>query len=201
LRKRDPAEAATPAISAPPPAHRRRGRPPVTPGEMKRYPLSLYVTKALKDQLVQASQISGRPLTAEIEARLQRTLEEDRRKSELDLRIDKAMFEVRGAMLVLTGYRGIGAVDTDRHLQQVLAEHGEPGQPGRLLPVEISVTADGDGKVVLVTRRDGLVIRETPLDAGTAARLADELLVVAGSAQKEAPTSIEPTRRRGGRSR
>ena len=75
------------------PARRRRhsagtGGRPVTPGEMKRYPLSLYVTKALKDQLVEASKASGRPLTGEIEARLQRTLEEDRPKDSRSIRID-----------------------------------------------------------------------------------------------------------------
>jgi hypothetical protein len=94
LHKRDPTEAPTQPISAPAP-RRRRGRPPVTPGEMKRYPLSLYVTKALKDQLVEASKASGRPLTGEIEARLQRTLEEDRPKDPRSVRIDALANEIK----------------------------------------------------------------------------------------------------------
>lgn len=61
------------------------------PEEIKRYPLALYVTKALKDELVEASKISGRPLTQEIEARLLRTLAEDRSKDPTKRRLDNAV--------------------------------------------------------------------------------------------------------------
>jgi hypothetical protein len=60
------------------------------PEEIKRYPLALYVTKALKDALVEASKVSGRPLTQEIEARLLRTLEEDRGRDPTKRRLDSA---------------------------------------------------------------------------------------------------------------
>lgn len=63
------------------------------PEEIKRYPLALYVTKALKDELVEASKVSGRPLTQEIEARLLRTLEEDRPKDPTQRRSENATNE------------------------------------------------------------------------------------------------------------
>jgi hypothetical protein len=63
------------------------------PEEIKRYPLALYVTKALKDELVEASKVSGRPLTQEIEARLLRTLEQDRGKDPTKRRLENATQE------------------------------------------------------------------------------------------------------------
>jgi hypothetical protein len=63
------------------------------PEEIKRYPLTLYVTKGLKDELVEASEVSGRPLTQEIEARLLRTLEQDRGKDPTKRLLENATHE------------------------------------------------------------------------------------------------------------
>ena len=227
MRKRDPTEAATPPITAAPAPRRRRGRPPVTPGELKRHPVALYVTKALKDQLVEASKISGRPLTGEIEARLLRTLAEDHGKSELEVRVDKAMVELKETVFLLVGgYHHMGAettlakptpksksrraqrseavgeqpaptdlADDQRHgdrdaggqsARAMLARVGEPGQPGLLVPIEISLLRRDDGSVSIVGRHGGLVISESPpLDIATAQQLAGELLEACESGQKE----------------
>jgi hypothetical protein len=76
-------------LSAPAsPARRPRGRPSVTPGETKRHSVVLYVTRAMKQELDEASKRSGRSLTAEVEARLRRTLDEDRDKSDKELLVD-----------------------------------------------------------------------------------------------------------------
>jgi hypothetical protein len=82
-------------LSAPAnPARRPRGRPSVTPGETKRHSVVLYVTRAMKQELDEASKRSGRSLTAEVEARLQRTLDEDRDKSDNELFIDLVKLEM-----------------------------------------------------------------------------------------------------------
>jgi hypothetical protein len=57
---------------------RRRGRPALPAGEGKRYPLAIRTTKTLKDQLVRASQASGRSLAQEVEHRLELSFMEDR---------------------------------------------------------------------------------------------------------------------------
>lgn len=84
-KQRDATEIATP-IGTPAP-RRRMGRPRIA-DDIKRSPLSLYVTKALKDRLVEASKVSGRPLTQEIEVRLLRTLAEDPGRDEAEVRLD-----------------------------------------------------------------------------------------------------------------
>jgi hypothetical protein len=71
------------------------------------------------------------------------------------------------------------------------AEVGGPGELGRLLPVEISVTLGDDGTVVLVRRHGGQIIGETPIDPGEAKRLAEELLAACG----QEPSAAEPPRR------
>jgi hypothetical protein len=128
---------------------RRRGRPPLPDDEAKRHPLILRTTKGLMDELAKASKASGRSLTEEIEFRLARSLAEDHGKSELDLRLDKAMGELKGAFLVLAGYsRGAGAVDTGRYLlfdQQVLSRHG--------LKVETTAVGDAEPKPKSKSRR------------------------------------------------
>ena len=48
----------------------RRGRPPLAPGEGKRYPIGVRTTKQLKERLEQARLESGRSLAQEIEHRL-----------------------------------------------------------------------------------------------------------------------------------
>jgi len=107
----------SPPISTPAPL-RRRGRPPITPGEAKRFPLSLYVTRALKDELVQAAKLSGVPLTTEIEARLWRTLDQDRSKDKLDLQLDRITDRLRdfmSAVLRDTEIRDVGVWPAEAH--------------------------------------------------------------------------------------
>jgi len=87
-------------------APRRRGRPPRPPETVKRHPLVIRTTQALKEDLVKASNASGRSLTEEIEYRLTRSIAEDHGKSELDLRLDAMMSKVRESMLVVVGYHG-----------------------------------------------------------------------------------------------
>lgn len=155
-----------------------RGRPPLPPGEAKRSPLTIRSTKEMKQALVSAAKASGRPLAQEIEARLQRTLDEDRGKSELEVRLDRAALDLREAMLLFVGYHDIGAVDADTEARAIDylpgrraadMEYGEPGEVARV-PVEIEVTRGEDGNVVLVSRRGGLVMQEakTPLDIAAA---------------------------------
>jgi hypothetical protein len=128
---------------------RRRGRPPLPDDEAKRHPLILRTTKGLMDELAKASKASGRSLTEEIEFRLARSLAEDHGKSELELRVDKAMAQLKGAFLVLAGYSGApGAVDTGRYLlfdQQVLLRHG--------LKVETTAVRDAEPKPKRKSRR------------------------------------------------
>jgi len=152
-----------------------RGRPPLPSGEAKRTPLTIRSTEEMKQALVSAAKASGRSLAQEIEARLHRTLDEDRGKSELEVRIEIAAAEIKQAMLVLVGFHGTGAVDTEarqaggQSRRAADMEYGEPGEVARL-PVEIEITRGEDGNVVLVSRRGGLVIQETqtPLDIAAA---------------------------------
>jgi hypothetical protein len=80
--------------------------------------VALYVTKALKDELVGASKVSGRPLTQEIEARLLRTLEEDRSKTPTNRRLENASHESWVGIL-----RGV------RELTRLSWEAGVEGTP------------------------------------------------------------------------
>jgi hypothetical protein len=203
LRKRDPTEVATPI--SPPAPRRRLGRPPRTPGDVKRYPLSLYVTKELKERLVEASKVSGRPLTQEIEDRLQRTFEEDRGKDEREIRLDILAREIielvrrnwEAGPLVVSGYRppseaageplartddpALDQHDGDRKAgdqtrHPVDMQYGE-SRKGPRLPVEIEVARGEDGNVVLFSRRGGVVIQETqtPVDIAAAIQLVGEV--------------------------
>jgi hypothetical protein len=86
--------------------------------EIKRYPLARYVTNALKDELVEASKVSGRPLTQEIEARLLRTLREDRSKDPTKRRLENSTQES-----LVRIFRGIS------ELTRVSWEAGAEGTP------------------------------------------------------------------------
>jgi hypothetical protein len=54
------------------------GRPPLAPGEGKKYPLAIRSTRELKAALVKASQTSGRSMAQEIEHRLEQSLYDQR---------------------------------------------------------------------------------------------------------------------------
>jgi hypothetical protein len=49
---------------------RRRGRPPLPPGEAKHFPLTIRTTKAQKDELLRAAKAAGRSLAEEVDFRL-----------------------------------------------------------------------------------------------------------------------------------
>jgi hypothetical protein len=54
---------------------RRMGRPPKPTNGVKRYPLSLRVTKDIKDDLASIAKKAGRSISAEVEIRLQQSLD------------------------------------------------------------------------------------------------------------------------------
>jgi hypothetical protein len=95
----------------------------------------------MKEALVRAAMASGRSLAQEIEYRLARSLAEDHGKSELEVRIDKAMVALREAVLVIVGYHGASADGTERRLvfdKQVLEllKASESGQKEEVAPPE-----------------------------------------------------------------
>lgn len=212
MRKRDPTEIATPV--SPPAPRRRLGRPPRTPGDVKRYPLSLYVTKELKDRLVAASKVSGRPLTQEIEARLLRTLDEDSGKDERELRLDNLAREITELVrrnleaeppFLVVGYRPPSAAgseplartepaDDQRGSDQeanrdwvsgMLAEYRKPGEVASLLPAEMSLGRGDDGGLVVTLRQDGRV-REIALTIEQTVQLVGDLYEAGGPGERRA---------------
>ena len=59
---------------------RKRGRPPLPPGEGKRVPLNMRTTRERRDHLERAARASGRSLTQEVEIRVERSfLDEEAR--------------------------------------------------------------------------------------------------------------------------
>jgi hypothetical protein len=182
---------------------------------VKRYPLSLYVTRALKDELVQAARLSGRALTAEIEARLQRSLAEDHGNLLDLLTLAEQVIElvrrnwaagtgtVPPVPVVISRQRAPARAaaghprtepaddqhDGDREADRkwfsgMLAEHGKPGEVGRLLPAELGVERGNDGPVVTV-RQEGIV-HEIPLSFEEALQVVGDLYEASGPDEKRA---------------
>ena len=61
---------------------RKRGRPPLPPGEGKKVPLNMRTTREIRTRLEDAAKASGRSLAHEVEYRLDQTFrEEDTRKA------------------------------------------------------------------------------------------------------------------------
>jgi hypothetical protein len=189
----------------------RRGRPPLPAGEakVKRYPLTIRSTKAMKEELSRAAKASGRSLAEDMEDRLARSLWEDRDKGPVERRLEILMRQVAD-LVRLNWNAGVGAVDTPQ--PSVLTEHhgdrqaasktiargrfadfGKPGQPGRLLPVEVFLRQDDD-TVVLVWCHGEHILLETAVDIGTFQRVVADELASRGRSQKAEPPSIEPKR-------
>jgi hypothetical protein len=61
---------------------RRRGRPPLAPGKAKRASFNTRIRSALKAELEAAADRAGRSLSEEIEFRLERSLEEQKRSGD-----------------------------------------------------------------------------------------------------------------------
>ena len=62
---------------------RRRGRPPLEPGKAKRAAFNTRLRSALKAELETAAERAGRSLSEEIEFRLERSLEEQKRSGDI----------------------------------------------------------------------------------------------------------------------
>ena len=60
----------------------RLGRPPLPPGEGKRYPLNMRTTRKVRDMLEAAAGQSGRSLTQEVEFRLEQSLRDEEARYE-----------------------------------------------------------------------------------------------------------------------
>jgi hypothetical protein len=78
---------------------RPRGRPPHNPDDVKQHTLSIRTTKALKDELVRASKVSGRSLAGEIEFRLSESLAADREKDPRELWLDRIMADQKARFI------------------------------------------------------------------------------------------------------
>lgn len=180
---------------------RRRGRPPKPD---KRVPLSLLVHPALRGSLVTMAGENGRSLTQQTELLLERGVKDPMppaptaaelvaRLEELARGFEQLAHEVGELRQQLRTEKPVRKSKRSIAPRDMYRETGGPGQPGRLVPVEISIVRRDDGSAALVRRRDGLVIGETPLDIATAQRLAGELLAASGSAQKRAVSHLEGT--------
>jgi hypothetical protein len=120
---------------------RPRGRPPLPADEAKLAPVVIRTTKALRDELQKVAQASGRSLTREIEARLARSLWEDRDKGPAELRLDILARQLMDLVRACWANPDTGAVDAPPYLlfnKEVLAEHG--------LTVETTGTAVPEAK-------------------------------------------------------
>jgi hypothetical protein len=67
---------------------RARGRPPLPADEAKLHPLVIRTARPLREVLEKTADASGRSLTQEIEARLARSVWEDRDKGPAELQLD-----------------------------------------------------------------------------------------------------------------
>jgi hypothetical protein len=125
-----PSEMATP--------QRPRGRPALPPGEAKRYPLGIRTTKALRDDLVEASKISGRSLTEEIEFHIQRSLSLDRDKDGREIQLERVMAEVMALVRAIWSAAPTSEVHVDQEglAEQLLAEidGSQKEQPASITP-------------------------------------------------------------------
>jgi hypothetical protein len=119
-------------------ATRSRGRPRHQADEIKGQPLSIRTTRALKNRLLKAAEISGRSLASEIEYRLVQSLEADNEKSPEELRRDRVLEEVVRAVepfLVFSGYRPPGSkLERDIHVATLLRP--KPAAPANAVPAE-----------------------------------------------------------------
>lgn len=206
------------------PPRRPPGRKTLPPDEAKAFVLSYRANNAHHSALARAAAAAGRAPAEEIHDRVARTLLEDHGKDEAELRIEALMRPIREAIreavraLWAASPGGSAIPDPDRplllvhNLEVTTTEQPERdpeaggqwrppmrkerGEVARLLPVEMSVTRDADGMVVLIMLHGGHVIAETPIDPGQAQRLAEELLAACGD-QREAPEpKPEPKSRR-----
>jgi hypothetical protein len=213
-------EGIKPEVSDPP---RRPGRPRHHADEAKRCPLAIRTTYSLRYALERASAASGRSLTQEIEYRLWQSFDGSEflaPENHLGIVLDSALKDFEQRLLHLLTVARENMSDARRDLADDLgrdslsdtprnphraaggqtrramhAEYGEPGEVARLLPVEIGVTRGDDGTVVLVTSRDGQVIKETPLDVDAAHALAAQLLAASSTGEEQEPVSTEPKRK------
>jgi hypothetical protein len=121
------------------------GRPPLAPGEGKKYPLSIRSTRELKAALVKASQASGRSMAQEIEHRLEQSLDDQRHLADaLELSFGRqaaglmlllgcvmkpllSRRPARGRVPGLSGHRAFAEMsDAINALLQLLDPRGEP---------------------------------------------------------------------------
>ena len=94
---------------------RKRGRPAETPGQIKRAPLNMRTTQAIRDRLEGAANQSGRSLVQEVEHRIERTFaKEDETVAAFGGAELHALFRMFGAAANLIEKRTGQAWATDR---------------------------------------------------------------------------------------
>jgi hypothetical protein len=189
---------------------RRPGRPPK---DKKKAAIGARIAPELRDSVLTIAERHGRSFSQQLElllelavrnereglydrianieaelAELRSTIESGRR--DLAMRIAHVVHRLQPVLTKI--YAAADPTPAAQHRPARLYEVGEPGEPARLLPVEISVERRDDGSVVLRDHYEGQVIHETPLDAETARRIVNELL----AEETESLPPAEPKRRR-----